>query len=400
LNTQLSYWPAYIGNHLDEEMGYLNTLWNQRDIYKKYTRQYFETDGMNIPDVCTLTGEPMGGWIQYSLSQTIAAWLAQHFYLHWVYSADDAFLKNRAYPFVKDVAVYLEQQSKVDSTGTRTLEYSSSPEIYDNSLKAWFPTISNYDLSLMKFLFGAASEMADSLNLKKEAEHWNKVKNQLPDFDLDDDGSLTFAKGFPYNTSHRHFSNAMAIFPLGLIDWNDGEKSQHIINATLKRLKDYGPDYWVGYSYSWYANMFARAHKGDEAAENLRTFAKCFCLKNTFHANGDQTKTGKSKFTYRPFTLEGNFAFASGVQEMLLQSQTGVISLFPAIPGNWKDVSFNNLLARGGVLVSATMHNKKITYIRLTANKPCKVKLLSPVSGKVEEISVGSKKSFIYDATK
>ena len=64
LNTQLSYWPAYTGNHLQEGMGYLNTLWEQRDVYKKYTREYFGTDGMNVPGVCTLTGEPMGGWVQ------------------------------------------------------------------------------------------------------------------------------------------------------------------------------------------------------------------------------------------------------------------------------------------------------------------------------------------------
>lgn len=42
LNTQLSYWPSYMGNHLQEEMGYLNTLWNQREVYRKYTKQYFE----------------------------------------------------------------------------------------------------------------------------------------------------------------------------------------------------------------------------------------------------------------------------------------------------------------------------------------------------------------------
>lgn len=41
LNTQLSYWPTYTGNHLTEGMGYLNTLWNQRDAYKRYTRLLF-----------------------------------------------------------------------------------------------------------------------------------------------------------------------------------------------------------------------------------------------------------------------------------------------------------------------------------------------------------------------
>ena len=384
LNTQLSYWPTYIGNHLTEGMGYLNTLWNQRDVYKRYTRQYFGVDGLNIPGVCTLTGEPMGGWIQYSMSQTVSAWLAQHFYLHWKYSADREFLKERAYPFLKDVAIFLEQQSEVDENGVRTLEFSSSPEIFDNSLRAWFPTMTNYDLGLMKFLFAAAAELAGELDLQDEADHWTEVGHQLPDFDLDDEGALTFAKGTSYTGSHRHFSHAMAFHPLGLIDWSDGEKAQHTIKATIKKLEDVGPAWWVGYSYTWLANMYARVFDGEKAAATLRTFAQCFCLKNTFHANGDQTGTGKSNFRYRPFTLEGNFAFASALQEMLLQSHTGVVKVFPAIPLEWKDVSFDKLRAMGAFLVSAKMENGKISRLSVLSEKGGEFKILSPLSGKVE----------------
>lgn len=365
LNTQLSYWPAYTGNHLSEGLGYLNTIWNQRDTYKKYTRQYFETEGMNIPGVCTLTGEPMGGWIQYSMSQTISAWLSQHFYLHWKYSADRRFLEERAYPFLKDVAVFLEQISKVDDKGVRKLQISSSPEIFDNSINAWFKDMTNYDLALMRFAFSAASELAAEMNLPDEAAHWKEIGAQLPDFELDKEGALTFAKGFPYDESHRHFSHAMAIHPLGLIDYSDGEKAQQIIQATLKKLQDYGPDYWTGYSYSWFANMKARAFDGEGAAQELRTFAECFCLPNTFHVNGDQTKSGKSKFTYRPFTLEGNFAFASGIQEMLLQSHTGIVRIFPAIPAAWNDISFNKLRAMGAFLISAEKKNGQIQQVRI-----------------------------------
>lgn len=366
LNTELSYWPAYTGNHLKEGMGYLNTIWNQRDTYRKWTRQYFETEGLNVPGVATLTGEPMGGWIQYAMSQTAGAWIGQHFYLHWKYSADKEFLKEKGYPYVRDVATFLEQISEVDkSTGVRRLEFSSSPEIFDNSIQAWFKTMTNYDLSLMTFIFRAASEMADALQLPEEAEHWRKIAGQLPDYDLADDGSLTFAKGFPYEGSHRHFSHAMAIHPLGLIDWSDGPEAQRIIRATVKRLDQYGPDYWTGYSYAWLGNMKARMFDGEGAAKALRTFAECFCLKNTFHANGDQSGTGKSLFTYRPFTLEGNFAFAAGVQEMLLQSHTDVIQIFPAIPADWKDVSFEKLRAMGGVLISASMKNGKVDEVRI-----------------------------------
>lgn len=378
LNTQLSYWPAYTGNHLTEGMGYLNTLWNQRDTYKRYTRQYFGTEGMNIPGVCTLTGEPMGGWIQYSMSQTVAAWLAQHFYLHWKYSADRTFLKERAYPFLKDVAIYLEQVSEVTPEGVRKLEFSSSPEVFDNSMQAWFSDMTNYDLAMMHFLFKAAAELAHELNLTDESSHWAALEAQLPDYDVDEEGCLTFAKGYPYNESHRHFSHAMAIHPMGLIDWSDGEKSQHIIRATLKRLDEVGPDYWTGYSYSWLANMKARAFDGKGAAQALRTFAECFCLKNTFHANGDQTKSGKSRFTYRPFTLEGNFAFASGIQEMLLQSHTGTIRIFPALPEEWKDVSFEGLRAMGAFLVSAQMEGGEITRVRIYSEKGGMLKIARP----------------------
>lgn len=378
LNTQLSYWPAYTGNHLTEGMGYLNTLWNQRDTYKRYTRQYFGTEGMNIPGVCTLTGEPMGGWIQYSMSQAVAAWLAQHFYLHWKYSADRTFLKERAYPFLKDVAIYLEQVSEVTPEGVRKLEFSSSPEVFDNSLQAWFSDMTNYDLAMMHFLFKAAAELAHELNLTDESSHWAALEAQLPDYDVDEEGCLTFAKGYPYNESHRHFSHAMAIHPMGLIDWSDGEKSQHIIRATLKRLDEVGPDYWTGYSYSWLANMKARAFDGKGAAQALRTFAECFCLKNTFHANGDQTKSGKSRFTYRPFTLEGNFAFASGIQEMLLQSHTGTIRIFPALPEEWKDVSFEGLRAMGAFLVYAQMEGGEITRVRIYSEKGGMLKIARP----------------------
>ena len=369
LNTELSYWPVYTGNHLQEGLGYLNTIWEQKPTYEKYTKEFFGVEGLNIPGVATLDGQPMGGWCQYAMSQTVAAWIAQHFYLHWRYSADRTFLEERAYPFVKEVATFLENISSLNDEGKRTLEFSTSPEIFDNSLKAWFPTMTNFDLSLMKFLFQTADELAGELEFTEEAAHWKEIGNQLPDLDLDAQKALTFASGFPYENSHRHFSHAMAIYPLGLLDWSNGKEDQRIIKETIHKLDHYGPAYWTGYSYSWLANLKARAMDGEGAVKALSTFARCFCLKNTFHANGDQSGTGKSTFTYRPFTLEGNFAFAAGVHEILLQSHTGIIRVFPAVPRRWKNVSFKNLRAEGAFLVSAEKKDGKIASIRIYSEK-------------------------------
>ncbi len=52
-------------------------------------------------------------------------------------------------------------------------------------------------------------------------------------------------------------------------------------------------------------------------------------------------------------TLEGNFAAAEGLHQMLLQSQGGVIRLFPAVPETWEDISFDTLRAEGAFLVTA-----------------------------------------------
>ena len=105
------------------------------------------------------------------------------------------FLKERAYPFLKDVATYLEQISTVDADGVRRLPLSSSPEIFDNSINAWFKDMTNYDLSLMHFAFNAASELASELGLADEDAHWKAIGAQLPDLNLDEDRALTFAKG-------------------------------------------------------------------------------------------------------------------------------------------------------------------------------------------------------------
>jgi hypothetical protein len=198
-----------------------------------------------------------------------------------------------------------------------------------------------------------------------------------------------FAKGHPYNESHRHFSHLMAIYPLGLIKWEDGQKSREIISQSLKKLDSIGPSQWVGYSYAWQGNLKARTHDGEGASKALKIFAEAFCLPNSFHVNGDQTGKGYANGRYKPFTLEGNFAFASGILEMLIQSHAGYIEVMPAIPKEWKDVSFHQLRTEGAFLVSADMKDGKIISITVKAEKGGLLQLQLPV----EKISYSVKGS-------
>jgi hypothetical protein len=393
LNTELSYWPCYSGNHLEEGLAFLDWLWAIRPEASKFTKFYFGSKGLNVPGVCTLTGQPMGGWVQYSLGPTVAAWLAQHFYLHWQYSRDRTFLEDRAYPWLKDVAAYIDAIAVARADGKKQLPLSSSPEINDNRIDAWFKDTTNFDLALIRWLYGAAAELAGELKRKDEQARFLKTLSDWPDLALAaDDGRLLVAPGYPLKESHRHFSHLVAIHPLGLVDWSSNEAERRTIRASLAELDRLGPDGWCGYSYSWLGNLAARAMDGDKAARALRTFAECFCLPNSFHANGDQSRTGKSKFTYRPFTLEGNFAFAAGVQEMLIQSHTGVVRLFPAVPAAWTDAAFDLLRTYGAFLVSARKTAGSVTDVRVVSEKGGVFRLENPfgIAGNVQTLGLPS----------
>jgi len=387
LNTQLSYWPCYSANHLEEGLSFLDWLWETKTVAAAYTKTYFEKAGLNYPGVSTLTGAPMGGWIQYSMSPTVSAWLAQHFYLHWRYSMDREFLRTRAYPWLRDVAIFLDELSIKKENGKRQLPLSSAPEVNDNRIDAWFHETTNYDLALIRWLYGAATELAQELGLRDDAEKWRTILSAWPELARSEvDQKLLLAPNVELHESHRHLSHLMAIHPLGLINWDNSESDRQTIAASLQDLDRLGTDWWTGYSFSWLGNLWARARDGDRAAQALKTFATCFCLPNSFHVNGDQSGTGKSKFTYRPFTLEGNFAFAAGVQEMLLQSHNGVIRIFPAIPANWKNLRFENLRAEGAFLVSAIQHHGDVQQVKIRSEKGGRLHLANPFRGRAFKV--------------
>jgi alpha-L-fucosidase 2 len=367
LNTELSYWPFYSGNHLKEAVSFTNWLWETKEQNKKWTKNYFEVNGLNVPGVTTITGKEMGGWIQYSMSPTTVAWLSQHFYWQWRYGMDQEFLLKKCKPYFDEVHQYLKNILTIDpATKKYKLLLSSSPEIFDNRINAWFHQWTNYDLSLVKYFYEEYLEIIKAATGKHRADI-EQEKNLLPDLDINETG-LTIAPGFDFFESHRHLSPYMAIYPLSLLDI-ENERDRIVIKNSLRQIEEKGTRLWCGYSFSWMANLYARAKDGDSAAKMLRIFATNFCSVNSFHLNGDQKGGQYSNFTYRPFTLEGNFAFAQGIHEMLLQSHKDYIEIFPAIPSSWKNVSFNDLRAQGAFLISSKKENGSIDEVKIISEK-------------------------------
>ena len=370
LNTQLSYWHYLKANHLEEGESFIDFLWNLRPEAKRFAERFFDAPGINLPSVMTLAGGAMGGWPMYSLSLTNQIWLCQAFDHYWLSTGDEDFLRDKAYVYLSETAECVRRWLKPGEDGKLRLPLSSSPEFHDNRLEAWLDPISNYDLSLLIYLFRRLEDMADRLEFAEDAEQWANILRNLPELAVNKDSVLMVNPKESLTESHRHFSHMMSIYPLKLLNRNV-TSDREIADKTISQLEVLGKGQWVGYSFAWAAAMYAWQGNGEAALYHLQQMWRYTCSPNGFHLNGDYKHAGVCMFHYRPFTLEGNFAAVSALQDMLLQVNEGTISVFPAIPRAWADstAEFHDFRGEMGVRLSAKISGSKLDYIKLLAER-------------------------------
>ena len=362
-NTELSYQSYLKANRVEEGEAFIEYLWKLKPTYERFAKEFFGVDGLLIPSCSTLDGKAMGGWAQYSLSPTMTIWAAQSFDEYYLYAGGEDFLKERAYPFFKEVGQAIIGLFQ-EKNGKYYLPVSTSPEIFDNTRRSYLEPNSNFDLALIIYLFRTLKGYAETLG--ENAEKYERILEKLDDIAIDDSGVVMLDKTQYLPETHRHFSHLMCLYPLHLINY-DTERHKEIYENTILNLEALGTGYWVGFSFAMSAQIYAMAKKGNAAAERLGQFCKGFVAENGFHLNGDYKHYGYTRFHYRPFTLESLFGFCDALHEMLLQDHQGCIELFPAIPDEWRSrgVVFKNLRSRGGLLISATFLNGEINTLEV-----------------------------------
>jgi len=379
LNTQATYIAYPTAGLFDEGLSFLDYNLDLLPQYRRFASDFYGLEhGAVVPGVADFKGQPLGGWGMYSLSPTHGAWITQLFHRHWKMTGDTEFLNDKAWPFTREIAEALLALCREDERGHLKLPLSSSPEIHNNSLRAWLQPNSNYDLAMLRMAFETAAEMATVLGESDQAAKFRAALDKLEPWHVDDDGVLMFAAGEPFSQSHRHHSHVMPIHPFSQLTIEDGPEAEDIINATLDAVEQHGTRAWVGYSFSWYACLAARAARAETALKYLKWYEWC-TLRNGFHVNGQQRGDQDiSGFKYRPFTLEGNFLAMEAIHQMLLQSWGGKVRIFPAAPVDWAEASFRDLRAEGGFKVSATRQGGQTKSVKIEATVDQTLRLRDP----------------------
>ena len=111
-----------------------------------------------------------------------------------------------------------------------------------------------------------------------------------------------------------------------------------------------------------------------------------------YDENNEMKPDGQHSF----FVDKGGAYLSEVITEMLLQSQGGVIRIFPAYPEDLGDAAFFSLRTRGAFLVSAEMRDKKPAYaiVRSLRGNECRFMNVFGEKISVRDLETNEKISF------
>lgn len=341
LNIQLTYWPVYASNHLDlgESLCHLldrnmeNLILNVPIDFRDDSAAIGRTSSYDCLHNDLVGEEPSS-----------LPFVCHNYWLQYRYSMDKDMLKDRFYPLLKrSINFYLHLLTEGDD-GKLHLPLSISPE-YDVRAKDC-----NIDLALLNWGLSTLVEVCDILKTEDPLlAKWNSVLLKLAKYPIDEKGLMVGAD-VPFDQSHRHFSHLFAIYPLYLLNWDD-RNNRELIEKSFYNWES-RKEFFEGYSYTAAASICASMEKGDEAVTYLKTFVDSRIEPNTLYLEHGPC-------------IETPLSAAKSILDMLLQSWGVKIRIFPGVPSAWEDISFHDLRAEGGFLVSAQKRNGKVSFIRI-----------------------------------
>lgn len=382
MNVEAIYWPAYSSNQLDLAEP-LNKWLLERAMpeAKAFTKRFFGVDGLMMGCDHDPRGRLGGGslWLTNQYWLGAGGWMAQHLWWYYCYSMEKEFL-SRAYPFMKESLIFYENILEKGDDGRLHVPLSASMEYFSNELAAWTSDPTS-DLSIIRNLAQYAIAAAETLGIDAtERARWKTLSADLAAYPTSKKSGLMVQPNEEFNYGHRHPMHLFPIFPGGDLTVEGSEDDRRLIDRSIQRWVYEGRGEWMGFSYPYGSLIASRVRRANHALNLLRICELAYTLPNGFHTAGSHKRWGLSKWEGYDLTeLDGETAFTAAVNEMLLQSWGGKVRIFPAVPEEWKDVSFKNLRAEGATLVSAEMRHGEIISATIESEKGGEVRVVWPL---------------------
>lgn len=386
INTEMNYWPAEecaLGDMAQPLFELIDAL---RVTGEKTAKDFYGVRGSvshHNTDAWAMSnpvGERIEGSAVWAFWQMSFGWLCRHLFDHYLYTLDEAFLREKAFPCIRAAArFYLDILKDVD--GELAVSPATSPE-------------NTYVMGGKHYSVARAAAMSDAIVrevldemkascrvLGVEDEMLSEIESVYPRLralKIGSKGQILEWDGEFEETEphHRHTSHLYALHPAHLVT---PEETPELADACRKTLALRGDD-GTGWSLGWKINFWARLNDGDHALRLLKNQ-----LRFVPSVEGGAVKYSGGGGTYLnlfdahpPFQIDGNFGATSGIAEMLMRTENEKITLLPALPSEWPDGEITGLCAMNDMRVNIAfaLGTLKSVEIEARKNPPSPVKVV------------------------
>lgn len=362
INLEMNYWPAELLNLPSMHIPLFDMIQELSISGAQTAKDHYNAPGWVLHHntdlwrgTAPINASNHGIWVAGS------GWLSHHLWEHFLFTKDQTFLRNKAYPLMRGAAeFYSHYLVKDPKTGWLISGPSNSPE---QGGLVMGPTM---DHQIIRSLFHIMIQ-ADSI-LQLQDPFILKLKEQVKQIAPDQIGRHEQLQEWmndvdDVNNKHRHISHLWGMYPGAEINWDAQPKLMMAARQSLL----YRGDEATGWSLGWKINCWARFKEGDHALELIKLLispagTKAGSYPNLFDA-------------HPPFQIDGNFGGAAGIGEMLVQSHTSFIDILPCLPNSWTKGSVKGICVRGGYELDIDWNQGQLTSGTLLAKASGKVSL-------------------------
>ena len=380
-NVQMMHWQCLSGGLGSLLLPLFDYYENLIDDFRTNAQHLYGCRGIWIP----ADSAPDSGLLKDLQSHIIywtgaAAWIASIFYDFYEFTQDLQFLINRAYPFMKETALFYEDFLLKDETGhlvfVPSVSPENAPEMYNKEKKmdadVSISINATMDVALCKELLQHLLETGPYVNeTEQQMQIWRSMIERLPSYEKSEHGCFRewLHSDFPDNHYHRHVSHLYPFFPGSEIRV-DSSMASAIRRSTDQRLA-VGMREQTGWSLVHLSAIYARLGDGDRAMECLEVLQE-FCVgTNYFTYHNDWRNQGVCQaqpigFENRVFQIDANLGYPTVILEMLVQSRKGRIELLRGLPKALPSGRASGIRCRGQVTVDIDWSKESVKIVLLS----------------------------------
>ncbi len=384
INTEMNYWPAELTG-LGECCEPLFAMVEDVAVAGRRTaKMLYNARGWvahhNI-DIWRGT-EPINN-ANHGIWPTGGAWLATHLWEHYLFTGDREFLEKRAYPVLKDCALFFVDALIEDPRSDGKWLISGPSNSPEQGGLVMGPAM---DHQIIRAVFAAVVEAGAILDTDVALRgELRKLQGRIAPNLVGRFGQLQEwleDKDNPKNR-HRHLSHLWGVFPGNEIC---AHKTPALAKAAAISLDHRGMGN-VGWSLAWQVGLWARLQEAEKSYASYGALISRNANPNLF----DQCFSGRE----RPFEIDANFGGPAGLAEMLIQSHVRnddcrlsdpagapfEIELLPALPAAWPEGKVTGLRTRGGFEVDMSWKDGRLdeALIHSKRGHGCRIRSKTPV---------------------